>query len=354
MRTSAMEDAKPGIALDVARSDDIHAQASLLDTWNQHYSQLSRGAFLGGVTSLHTRSFRLFAERMNRAVLQQGDVGRGRLGFGIATRMAGSCNICGEVAGPGDLLVFSGDQGFEFLSPDGFEFIGLEIKSDRGEDAVFAALVALLADKLQGMGRAIALPGGHSEALAEAFRAMLDLLGEKARQGLPVTALQTMQRQLVGTVIDCLDAAGPAADRSRGSRRHWQIVRAIRENVLNQPDCPLSVAELSLRLAVSRRTLQNAVAGTLRMSPVSLLRALRLSETRRELPGAASVTEVATRWGFWHFGHFARDYRAMFGELPSETLRRGSGLTVLLSARASRPGRCLPILDSRAGGHREG
>ena len=28
---------------------------------------------------------------------------------------------------------------------------------------------------------------------------------------------------------------------------------------------------------------------------------------------------VAHRWGFWHMGQFARDYRRLFGELPSET-----------------------------------
>jgi AraC family transcriptional regulator, ethanolamine operon transcriptional activator len=32
------------------------------------------------------------------------------------------------------------------------------------------------------------------------------------------------------------------------------------------------------------------------------------------------IIGVATDWGFWHMGHFARDYRAMFGESPSRTL----------------------------------
>jgi AraC family ethanolamine operon transcriptional activator len=30
---------------------------------------------------------------------------------------------------------------------------------------------------------------------------------------------------------------------------------------------------------------------------------------------------VAHEWGFWNASHFAKDYRDMFGELPSKTLR---------------------------------
>ena len=33
------------------------------------------------------------------------------------------------------------------------------------------------------------------------------------------------------------------------------------------------------------------------------------------------VGRISARWGFWHMSRFARDYRLLFGELPSETLR---------------------------------
>jgi len=59
---------------------------------------------------------------------------------------------------------------------------------------------------------------------------------------------------------------------------------------------------------------------------VRFLRALRLNGVRRELragrPLAGSVQDTAARWGFWHLGHFVTEYKQMFGELPSETLRR--------------------------------
>ena len=59
--------------------------------------------------------------------------------------------------------------------------------------------------------------------------------------------------------------------------------------------------------------------------PKQYLHARRLAGVRRELrlaPSEVRVVDVANRWGFWHMGRFAADYRKQFGEQPSETLRR--------------------------------
>ena len=43
---------------------------------------------------------------------------------------------------------------------------------------------------------------------------------------------------------------------------------------------------------------------------------------RESTPATATVTEIATRFGFWQFGRLAGEYRALFSEVPSETLAR--------------------------------
>ncbi|MDR2690020.1 MAG: helix-turn-helix domain-containing protein, partial [Azoarcus sp.] len=72
-------------------------------------------------------------------------------------------------------------------------------------------------------------------------------------------------------------------------------------------------------------TLQYSFQEVLDLTPVKFLRAMRLNSVRRALRQARAsqetVGDIAARWGFWHLSHFAADYREMFGELPSDTLR---------------------------------
>ena len=95
-----------------------------------------------------------------------------------------------------------------------------------------------------------------------------------------------------------------------------------RELVSQRQDNPMSVAELCESLEMSRRSLQYHFEHALHTSPVAFLRAERLNAVRHMLKTASSVTEAATQWGFWHFGHFSQEYKKMFGELPSDTFKR--------------------------------
>lgn len=77
---------------------------------------------------------------------------------------------------------------------------------------------------------------------------------------------------------------------------------------------------------VSVRTLHAAFQEQLGESPMAHVRRVRLAKVRAELlasdPLETRVTDVATRWGFFHQSRFAQQYRAQFDELPSATLQR--------------------------------
>lgn len=307
----------------IRHSQDVHHQATLLQAWKQDYVQLHAGAFTGSLNSFQLGGIRLFSERMNRSVFQTGALPSGRLAFGMPLWSTGRSFICGEDVGPGNLIVFSGQSGFEYLSPDVFEFLGIEVDINGFEDPAFQSLVSQLEQVLSSGRRAIPIDLKRGAKLRRLLHDILheEGLDERARE--KPSSIAAFSRGLVGWILDMLETADvDDQERGPGTIRHWDTIAEIRKLVADRQTCPISVAELTVELGVSRRTLQNACQEIVGLSPVQYLRALRLSEARRMLQGDNSVTSVATQFGFWHLGYFSRDYRQMFGELPSVTLAR--------------------------------
>jgi AraC family ethanolamine operon transcriptional activator len=121
--------------------------------------------------------------------------------------------------------------------------------------------------------------------------------------------------ELLARPNDDRDACQPS-NRARVVRRAEDYMQAHLRG-------PLSVLDLCRELGVSERTLLYAFQEVRGLSPMASFKANRLNAVRQELKAAAgttSVHEIAQRWGFWHTGEFAADYRRLFGELPSQTL----------------------------------
>jgi AraC family ethanolamine operon transcriptional activator len=88
------------------------------------------------------------------------------------------------------------------------------------------------------------------------------------------------------------------------------------------------MTEICAALGVSPRTLRICCREQLGVGPTEYVRRRRMQLVHRELrcgnADITSISAVAGRYGFRGAGRFAAGYRALFGELPSATLRRGS------------------------------
>jgi AraC-like DNA-binding protein len=92
-------------------------------------------------------------------------------------------------------------------------------------------------------------------------------------------------------------------------------------------DQDIGLGDIAAASGVSSRTVQVAFRRHLDTTPTAYLRKVRLDLAHAELltacpEDALTVTEVAYRWGFSSPSRFAERYRAEFGRLPSEMLRR--------------------------------
>ena len=106
------------------------------------------------------------------------------------------------------------------------------------------------------------------------------------------------------------------------------FVRRVEQFIEHHARDDIAIADLTGVAGVSTRALQIGFRRFRNTTPMAYLRAVRLELARVDLANAgrqgASVAAVANAHGFGHLGRFARAYQARFGELPSETLYRGS------------------------------
>jgi len=142
-----------------------------------------------------------------------------------------------------------------------------------------------------------------------------------------------LEQALVEAMVDVLvehDGRQP----SLAQCCHAIVMRRFWDHLADNADRPMYVPEICAAIRVPERTLRLCCQEHLATSPKQYLMLRRLQQVRRALnaadPAETTVTEVATRFGFWHFGRLAGTYRSAFGETPSSTLHRSrSGLIAL-------------------------
>jgi AraC family ethanolamine operon transcriptional activator len=139
------------------------------------------------------------------------------------------------------------------------------------------------------------------------------------------TARNLAQSLLVQTFLVARKqlAASTPVDRAQGG--YVQTVKRVHDYLRQCPPEPIYVLDLCRVIGISQPTLFRAFRKTLGIGPKEYLQIRRLHLSRQRLlhpDRAVSVHDVAYDLGFWHLGRFSRAYRAMFGETPSNTLRR--------------------------------
>ncbi|MFG2648663.1 AraC family transcriptional regulator [Streptomyces sp. NPDC048436] len=186
--------------------------------------------------------------------------------------------------------------------------LGPELDTTRGPGRGWARLVAAVIEELRDEQ-----PGAAQDS-ASLYTS-------------PLIAAPLQETILNGLLLAAEHPFRAELNRPADKLRPAPVKRAM-DAVRERPEHPFTPTGLAAEARVGVRWLQEAFRRYVGMSPMAYVRDVRLTRVRDELrvadPWALSVSEVAHRWGFSHLGRFAEQYRARFGELPSQTLR-GAG-----------------------------
>jgi len=316
-----MHEMAPRLA-DISLGDATEQAA--LQTWLPiDYRQLTAGRYVGRFREIIVGNQRLVSEFRSQTLLK-----RGMMAPGICTV---SFTRTPDV--DGIFMEYPMTASAVYFCPAGTEF---DIRLSGGSEGVYFSF-----DQTRFLADAMVLDEAYWSARAPQFfvahrtgelAAFADTLLHRLKQSPAPSSPDQLARTMVA---NALAAFGPSTTESGFAarslnlrRRALQVVRRARDYIdhaLDNHEFP-TIVDVCRHTGVSQRNLQYCFLEVVEQTPVAYLRLARLHRARAALrdPDAAipKVGDVAARWGFWHLSKFAGDYRALFGELPSETLRQ--------------------------------
>jgi len=235
---------------------------------------------------------------------------------------------CGEAVNRHSLIVLPAAGEFESVSQPGFDIFTLSLSNTLLERTAEIQFQRPLSAFMGSGGQVCHLASARvCELRALLHRFSSDIEQSVAVAALPHSAstLRQLEQTLAHLVLACLDRGEIQVPRGSRSKRMKTLEDAM-ELINQRPPQDVGVLDLVAHTHVSRRTLEHAFQDGMGVSPGAYLKAARLKALNRNLlvvdSGETSVDSVCTQHGFSHLGQLAADYRAMFGELPSVTLRR--------------------------------
>ncbi len=295
---------------------------------NLQLLQLEGGSLSGHLLLLDVPPLRLVRVQLNRRIHSKGLKPKGALTISLDLDPR-----------PGDQPWRSHGQSLSadnLFGVDPFLEVHLTLPTAVTNGLVFVPLNALAhwADRLGWPGfhgelfpNTNVLPISSSSAASlRAYLRQLFALAMKEPGRLLLPATQGLIRDdLLPLLLEALISGPPLSKPPRHPAR-IDMVKLAQQWMHDHPNRPITLADLCRQSHASRRTLIQGFSDHLGMGPMAYLKLLRLHGVRRRLlradPREVQIGTLAGEWGFYNTGHFAGDYRRLFGERPRDTLQR--------------------------------
>jgi len=282
--------------------------------WDLGFCQLEPGSQHIGVRLAVGRQVGLMRVHTNKGLHQLGNPAPDKLAFGLPVK--GMLDWLGRPVANSSILPFNSAAGIDGVSDASFDAFTISIDKEFLSELSDTYQLPVPDYLLAPHSRTIIRPSKSVTILTNTLACLIAddtmALGREQEESIAVGLLKAAL------------AKYNIEDKSTPATRTRALMATLDFIEQHQADA-ITVGDICKATGLAERTLRRAFLERFGIAPKSYLQRLRLSRARDQLSTLStgnSITDVANNLGFWHMGNFARDYRRLFGELPSETWRR--------------------------------
>jgi AraC family ethanolamine operon transcriptional activator len=307
------------------RADDVDQFVEKLRGYHLSLLQIDKGRFVAEAVQTDLAGVILSAAQYGRALVHSGEPPSGKMTLVVGTSRVPAL-WQGREFGPHELTGTSGVE-IDLVTQAGYGVatasFPLELVKATAESLGFSlpttsrstSLITSLEHDKANMVRAI-FGAVFNEALARPY-------SEQA-----ATWAFSKQEDLLSSLLSGVRDSASKTKLASNSERA-RVLKAALAAIDDRPSEALTVGNLCRIARASERTLHHAFTERFGLSPALYVKARRLNGAREDLCGehepAMKIADIANKWGFWHLGQFAKDYRDWFWERPSDTYERKHG-----------------------------
>jgi len=242
--------------------------------------------------------------------------------FGLLESDTSRAMVEGRAVPPGALIAFPREDEAHAVSKDGFHGNGIHFK---------AAFLEAIAETVLKMPLRLLVSAPRiytlTEPLLSNLRAEMYKWRRMSMPDFPGGAAMIARREEALAIAVLNGLRDHVETLETPFLNSDKLVKLVLDYVHDQPSEEITAVELCTLADCSQRWMEQSFKKRFGITPKKYVKYLRLSRLRRDLlqPDQAesqTVIDLASVYGFWHMGQLAADYRKVYGELPSDTLKK--------------------------------
>jgi len=285
--------------------DSQYLQEVLKDSCFVH-RQVTSGEFKGIVKRIQLPNIIIDSGEYNRKLLAEGELSKKTVAMIVIHYMETVGKICGEEAAPGDIIILPAGTEIELVMPEGTSWTCVNIPQSH------LRRYGLIVNKSE----IFHLSRIHFTHFIKRYKNILKYL-EKG-----IFTEETLQDMVISLFIHTIEENKSNIEFKY--KDSYLMALNIRDYLIDHSESAVQMYELCELTGKSVRTIERVFKQVFSLSVREFQTYHRFSLIRQILlhDKHTSILNAAVKYGYMHMGRFSQKYKELFGELPSQTLRR--------------------------------
>ena len=276
--------------------------------------QVGKGSFQADMFHASIGKGILDSARYSNSILTEGTVSEDNMSFGFIHHCKNEFNFNGNTLHKHDILM--GDEGGPLSTciPAGTHWSSFQFKRDD--------LLKLGIQLDKDNSKIFHLNQKMQEDLSTKLGGILNYLEKENDEKVAQINTELLYHHILGIYANALDDIKDVAHLKRDES--LLLSKKILNYLKDHADQPIQLIELTTLTGKSERTVERIFKKYFGIAPYAYLKLHRLHLIRYQLlkTEGSTIGDIALKHGFTQMGYFGNEYKKLFNEMPSQTLRK--------------------------------